>query len=690
MKYLHCLAIILGGFLLTRVCGAEVTHVMNEIPFEDVTPDGLLKDRAELAFRHLQENYFQWDSISRVNFDPFPGDAIGRAINGLTLLSRALHQQAPANLQEIMRRVPALANSDGYLGPKLPESRANEDVMAGHNGYACGLAEYALWTKNPAAAESLRRVVTNLLVPARGAIACYRDTSDAAANVNWHLSGGDIGQLFLILDGMTRAYALVPTPEFKATIETAIDRYRKLDLVGISAQTHAMLSATTGILRWYEMQHRPEDLAFAEALYKQYRSLAMTETYENYNWFNRPEWTEACAVSDSFILTVNLWRLTGRAGYLEDAHLILFNGLLPGQLRNGGFGTGPCVGPATGVCRTKIHSEAAFCCSMRGGEALARAIQYSYFLDQDKVILPFYADSMVTLRFAEGTCKISQNTGYPHKGQVRLEVMESQVNKENKWRFFVPPWAVRDSIEIRVNGKKTEPCLANSFAEITVRPITGTVMEITFQQKRGSRPALQPHQVPGACRYFSGPLLLGSATDNAAEPLVPILDLLGPGGSDGEPYVYFPNGKSQPAANAAAARKAPNLAQTAQVFRRDVPPDRLPREVGKLFGALKHDRILAICGFVWSSPQKVRQVILQWPESGAMPKPEEIALRWSDAGEFHTAAQPGIIGNGRQWVYTLGKVLQDAEVDNLVLAAKSAEGISEALAVPDVQILGNP
>ena len=58
MKRLRCLAIILGVFLLTRVCGAEVTDVIKEIPFEDVTLDGLLKDRAELAFRQLQENYF--------------------------------------------------------------------------------------------------------------------------------------------------------------------------------------------------------------------------------------------------------------------------------------------------------------------------------------------------------------------------------------------------------------------------------------------------------------------------------------------------------------------------------------------------------------------------------------------------------------------------------------------------------
>jgi hypothetical protein len=661
---------------------------LKPIPFEDQTPDGWLKARAELSFRRLQEPYFQWDHVSRVNFEAFPGDAIGRTINGLTLLSQALNQPEPASLKEIMRRVPTLANPDGYLGPKLPESRANEDTMAGHNGYTYGLMEYALWTKDPAPKESLRRMVANLFVPARAAIAGYRETSEA--KVDWHLSGGDVGQLFTALDGMTRAYALVPSPEFKATIETAIERYRTLDLVGLSAQTHAMLSAGTGILRWYEMHRRPEDLAFAEALYKQYRALAMTETFENYNWFNKPQWTEACGVIDSFILTANLWRLTGRADYLEDAHLILFNGLLPGQLHNGGFGVGPCVGHATGVCRTKMHSEAPFCCSMRGGEGLARAIQYSYFQDKDTVVLPFYSNGTATLRFAEGTCKVRQETGYPHKGQVRLEVMESEVNKKKKWRFFVPSWAVKDSFEIRVNGKKIEPRLADSFAEIEVALVVGTVVEVAFQQKRGPRPAVQAELAKGATRYFDGPLLLGSATENADESLLPILDLMGPGGRGGEPYVYFPNGKPQPAVNADTARKTPNLADTAQVFRRDLPADQVSAELGKLFATLKQDRNLTIYGFAWSSPQQLQQVVLQWPESGAMPKPEAIELRWSAAGEAYTAAQPGIIGNGRQWVYTLGNASEGATVDGFVIAAKRAEGIPQGLAVPSIEIPGKP
>jgi hypothetical protein len=57
---------------------------------------------------------------------------------------------------------------------------------------------------------------------------------------------------------------------------------------------------------------------------------------------------------------------------------------------------------------------------------------------------------------------------------------------------------------------------------------------------------------------------------------------------------------------------------------------------------------------------------------------------------MQTAAQSGIIGNGRQWVYTLGTAPEGVTVDNLVLAGKTAAGILEALAVPEVEVIGNP
>ena len=237
---------------------------------------------------------------------------------------------------------------------------------------------------------------------------------------------------------------------------------------------------------------------------------------------------------------MNLWRLTGKPSYLEDAHLILFNGLLPGQLRNGGFGTGPCVG-ANGLCRAKEHAEAPFCCSMRGGEGLARAIQYSYFMERDTVILAFYSDNAATLRFSDGTCKVREKTGYPHEGRVRLEVLESHVTTEKCFRFFVPSWVVARSLKVAVNGGKVEPRFDRSFAEIRVRPAAGMVIEVEFQPESGARPALHPDQSPGAVRHFRGPLLLGSSTDDASEPLTPLLDIFDPAkGMGGEPYVFFP------------------------------------------------------------------------------------------------------------------------------------------------------
>ncbi|MFZ9915120.1 MAG: hypothetical protein ACO3IB_07245 [Phycisphaerales bacterium] len=669
------------------------------IDFEDLIPEGLLKARGELAFDHLHSDYFRWDNISKVNFEPFPGDAIGRCINALTLLSRALHREASPSLQEIVTRSHDLKNEDGYLGPRLPESRANEDTLAGHNGYFCGLCEYARWTEDPRALATLRAMSANLFVPCRDSIALYRRDSEEAARVNWHLSGGDIGQLLLLLDGGTRVYALAPSPELKAGIETMIDRYRTLDLVGLGAQTHAMLSAATGILRWHELERRPEDLAFAESLYRQYRALAMTETYENYNWFNRPEWTEACAVIDSFILTVHLWRATGNAAYLEDAHLILFNGLLPGQTREGGFGTGPCVG-ANGIRRTKAHSEAPFCCSMRGGEGLARAIQYGYFLSPDAVTLAFYADSTALLRFSDGTCRVRQRTGYPHSGAVRLEFLESDLlesgsphiersksdaSREKRLCFFLPSWAIPSSLEVKVNGTPTKPRLVGAFAEISLLPAAGLVVELSFDQASGPRPALNADRAPGAVRHFRGPLLLGSSMEDGGEPLTPLLDILDPvRGSGGEPCVFFPTTVVDSKPTTAPA--ADGRTRLAQCFRHDTPLDAMPRAVAMLLDELHIDKAMVLCGLQWDQPQKVQQVIVQWPDDGAMPAADAVMLQWSESGAIKTAPSPGIIGNGRQWVYRVAEDGRTVALSNLVLSLRSGAGAPENYAAPGVQL----
>ncbi len=80
------------------------------------------------------------------------------------------------------------------------------------------------------------------------------------------------------------------------------------------------------------------------------------------------------------------------------------------------------------------------------------------------------------------------------------------------------------------------------------------------------------------------------------------------------------------------------------------------------------------------------QVFLVWPESVVMPKPEDVVLRWSDAGVFHAAGQPGIVGTGRQWVYVVGDTSNPVKTNNLVLTARGTGMAPETFGIPEVEI----
>ena len=682
MKNLIVLSLLI--FLVLQANGQSEFSEKKSISFQDIQAQGLLEKHLQLSFNRLQEDYFQWKSISEINRKSFPGDAVGRCINGLTLLSQVLHLPAPSNLKDIMANYHELENSEGYFGALLPDSRANEDVMAGHNGLLCGLTEYVLWTNDAKAKQRLKSVVDSLIIPIREAIKFYRIDSEEGKKMNWVLSGGDIGQLFLALDGMTRAYTVYPCAGLKATIETAIDRYRKLDLVAISAQTHAMLSATTAIARWYEIQRSPEDLAFAEKLYKQYRDLAMTETYENFNWFNKPEWTEACAVTDSYILTVTLWRLTGKAEYLEDAHHILFNGVLAGQLRNGGFGTSKCVCDQTGVCIVKEHNEAPFCCSMRGAEGLSRALQYSYFIDGDIVTVPFYETSTAILRLQNGNCTMKETSRYPYEGHVKFEVIESTVSGETTMQFFAPSWIEPGSFTIKINGKVANCQASSSFVKLTLKLSKGTTVELSFKQKQGATTALHPDKSPGAVRYFNGPLLLCSATEAADEPFIPVLDLVEKGRQG---FVYFPKVKPQTKNETSNGQGISGAENDCVIYRSNLPKEKVTSGMQKLLADLKYDRNSVIFCYLWNTPQEVLQLILQWPETAEMPGPENVVLEWTESGNKLSNSKPGIIGNGRQWVYSLHTPDKAKAINNLVFRLKSQDIPLAKIGSPEISLI---
>jgi hypothetical protein len=236
-------------------------------------------------------------------------------------------------------------------------------------------------------------------------------------------------------------------------IEEASEAFLATDVKAVRAQTHAALCAARNVLSYEQgsgMRHGW--LPKIEAFYRLYRSEAMTETEANWNWFGRPTWTEPCAIVDSFLLALDLWRVTGNPEYLNDAHRIFYNGLGYGQKPHGGFGCDSCAG-MDGLQMTNRHWDVPGCCNMRGAVGLSGAAAARVETRGNTLLLPFYADG----RFQAGGWSVTEQTGWPLQGEVTLQFRHEATNPPAAGRigFFVPVEASRASVKVFLNGQET-------------------------------------------------------------------------------------------------------------------------------------------------------------------------------------------------------------------------------------------
>ena len=497
--------------------------------FEGIEIAGDLAQRAGQNYDRLESDIYRPPLV----FDnpvgssnTWPGDWEGRAVLGLTLLSRSTHREA-RYLDDILRLYPRQMNRQGYFGPLLDPKAVDEQQLSGHGWVLRGLCEYCEWKHDERVLEMIDKVVRNLALPTRGQHSSYpidpalrSHRGGAAGEIvaqvgNWKLSS-DIGCDFIFLDGVTHAYQVCGGSDLKSLIDEMTARFLEVDLIAVKAQTHATLTGLRALLRHYENSHDPRLLDAVRQRYELYRSQAMTETYANFNWFERPEWTEPCAIIDSFIVAVRLWRHTGDPAYLEDAHLIYFNGMEAGQRNNGGYGCDTCAGAHDPYLAVNIF-EAYWCCTMRGGEGNARAIESTYFSRPGELTLPFFHNSKAALQVGEGAVTLRQTTGYPYKGTVKLEVISSSLIRPVRVRCFAPSWTT--SHRLLFNGKDVPVHANNGFVESHHPLRAGDTMTLSFDLVTGARDTFNPRSIQGYHAFHSGPLMLGY--EGPSEIIVP-------------------------------------------------------------------------------------------------------------------------------------------------------------------------
>lgn len=478
--------------LLISFCGCSTNHQNQKLDtagFENVQIEGELKARLNKNFDRLEEDLYQPQNLfwTEKESNGWPADKEGRTILGLVMDARASHR-TPKYLDEILKMLPSHLNKKGYMG-KIHSDYINEQQLSGHGWLLRGLNEYYEWTKDEKVMAISKMIIDSLFIPITPFVKDYPITEESRISGAGAMSGSiqntigkwaissDIGCLFIAMDGVIHAYKNNPNQATKVLIDELIKLYLKVDLLKMQAQTHASLTGMRGLIRYAEITGDTMLIHEVEKRWTLYKEYGMTENFENYNWFGRYDtWTEPCAIVDSYLVAVQLWQTTGNTKYLEEAEKIYLNGLAMTQRANGGFGCDKCVGPSSKDIAVHFY-EAHWCCTMRGGEGLARAAEYSYFILENQIFIPFYRKSSLNLK--DKNISINQDTQYPFGNRIIL-TLNQMPNKEISLSLFVPGYM--QVKKLTLNGNTIKPVIVNSFLMVKSKFNAGDqiIMEYAF------------------------------------------------------------------------------------------------------------------------------------------------------------------------------------------------------------------
>ncbi|MBO4326039.1 MAG: hypothetical protein J5950_02060 [Clostridia bacterium] len=510
----------------------------------------------ELALRltqnaaRLNAPCYRPDAIYSADQAGWPGDWEGRTILALVSLWNALGTK-PAYLDLIMEDFPNHLNESGYIGPEHgPDDIVDEQQLSGHNWLVRGLTEYYLRTGSREIRDIILKIVENLYLPLRGKYAGYPLGSERGEGERGGYAGkitgsagiwktsSDIGCAFMCLDALSQVYEVFRIDSVRVLLEEMIGVFEKVDFCGGNMQTHASLSAVRGILKFAEATGDQRYFDIGKRIFDIYLRSGMTENYANYNWFGRIDtWTEPCAIVDSEMVSLTLFRLTNDTKYLTLANRIRFNALGYAQRPNGGFGTDKCVGlpedsaafpdaDPQPACNPFLSpsgdgiSEAFWCCTMRGSEGLRSILQHSLLLEKgaagepDTLWLPFATDVNADC----GSFTLSVRSGLPYDCRYTVIITAASLPVSLELMIYTPAGIDRRHAELKPDETA---CFEGSHA-----------LESHTERSSDGR----------SIKYFRGDLLLGKKQGaDLLRSLTDMIDLtLDEAGSDRRRILFEP------------------------------------------------------------------------------------------------------------------------------------------------------
>lgn len=376
-----------------------------------------------------------------------------------------------------------LQREDGYIGTYNDSKNffaANPEVTKGIIGWSCDwnwniwCRKYTLWglleiyslVGDEEILAGAARHADQLIGELRETGAHILDTGTFCG-----LPSGSIMKPMLILYKLTedKKYldfcldiaARWETPQIAGLIYNSLNKTRISDWYEnfvTWSKTYESLSCFDGIIELYRVTGDKKYLESAENFYE-----LLEETEKNilfsvgYNdqYHNAADeinsMTEPCDVIHYIRLCTELYRLTGKAKYMDSVELAYYNSLLASANKDGKWGS-------RAVCSAGMHTFAtgqanmkySHCCVNNMPRGLLNAAESAVFNDGKELTLCLYHPFTATAKVGETVAKIEVSGDY--LGEQRADISVTFHGNPVPVRLRIPVWSKKTGIT--VNGRE--------------------------------------------------------------------------------------------------------------------------------------------------------------------------------------------------------------------------------------------
>ncbi len=217
---------------------------------------------------------------------------------------------------------------------------------------------------------------------------------------------------------------------------------------------------------------------------------------ENYELPNMSAYCETCAAIGNVYVNYRLFLLHGDAKYFDVLERTLYNGLISGVSLDGGGFFYPNPLESAGQHARKPWFGCA-CCPSNICRFIPSVPGYVYAAKSDSLYVNLYMPNTMTTALMGKEVQLTQQTGYPWNGDVRITV-DKPLKQNMVMMLRIPGWVRNAPVpgdlyayvdgktpqwSVSVNGEKVDGTLQKGYVAVNRKWKKGDVVELHFDME---------------------------------------------------------------------------------------------------------------------------------------------------------------------------------------------------------------